>query len=76
MWKIQQQKSIKTTKIQEEPEYLCVHPEEDEFAGSESKKMKQKVEFNKYLDMNQYKLKDKNSNSVNLSIDICYFSHR
>jgi len=68
-------KSVKTTKIQEEPEYLCVHLKKYEFDGSESKKMKQKVEFNKYLDMNQYKLKDKNSKTPSIYQLISVTSH-
>ena len=66
---------MKTIKIQEEPEYLCVHLKKYEFDGSESKKMKQKVEFNKYLDVNQYKLNDENSKTPSIYQLISVTSH-
>lgn len=68
-------KSIKTTKIQEEPEYLCVHLKKYEFDGNESKKMKQKVEFNKYLDFNAYKVHDKNRKTPSIYQLISVTSH-
>lgn len=68
-------KSIKTTKIQEEPEYLCVHLKKYEFDGNESKKMKQKVEFNKYLDFNGYKVDDKNRKAPSVYQLISVTSH-
>lgn len=68
-------KSIKTTKIQEEPEYLCVHLKKYEFDGNESKKMKQKVEFNKYLDFNGYKVHDKNRTTPSIYQLISVTSH-
>ncbi|KAL6930918.1 hypothetical protein ACO0R3_004042 [Hanseniaspora guilliermondii] len=68
-------KSIKTTKILEEPEYLCVHLKKYEFDGNESKKMKQKVEFNKYLDFNNYKVHDKNRKTPSIYQLISVTSH-
>ncbi|XBW35201.1 hypothetical protein QEN19_000764 [Hanseniaspora menglaensis] len=47
--------SEKNIKILEEPEYLVIHLKKYKFDGLESHKMKQKVNFNKYLDVTNYK---------------------
>lgn len=47
--------SEKKIKILEEPEYLVIHLKKYKFDGLESHKMKQKVNFDKYLDLTGFK---------------------
>lgn len=64
--------SEKQIQIIEEPEYLVIHLKKYKFDGLESHKMKQKVNFNKYLDLTPFKHLPETPSIYQLTSVVCH----
>lgn len=64
--------SEKQIAILEEPEYLVIHLKKYKFDGLESHKMKQKVNFNKYLDLTPFKDNSETPSIYQLISVVCH----